>query len=182
MLSFENRAPEETWEILGQKETNIPNNKGQCEDLKVRERDQERCDQEEIHQIRESLTRSIPDNTSWIKPRIYIEETHIINERKYIVRYVPKDKIAPAYWYCHYNDGLIEVREDLSETVKRFVRSHELYHAGDSSDLWGWIWREARANIIPGLKDPIGLISTIWHSLTDKDRIHFYMKRFREGR
>jgi hypothetical protein len=103
-----------------------------------------------------------------------------INEHYCHIEYVQKDEIYPAYGYTKEND--IAVRNDLSPRIKRFVRAHELYHCYDESQWGDWIGKEFRANIIPGFRDPVGLIATIWGTITDLDRISFYLKRTKEGR
>ncbi|MCL5435961.1 MAG: hypothetical protein M1275_02675 [Patescibacteria group bacterium] len=95
------------------------------------------------------------------------------------VNYVPKAMISPAFGRSFLNE--IEVRTDLSPRVKRFVRSHELYHVGDRSYWGGWLGREIRANLVPGLKDPIGLLAAIAASLPP-ERLSFYIQRFKQGR
>jgi len=84
-----------------------------------------------------------------------------------------------AYGYGGGNSAL--VRQDLPPRVKKFVKAHELYHCRDKATWGGWVGREIRANSMCGLKDPIGLIATAWKTLTDVDRIKFYMKRMKEG-
>ncbi len=105
-------------------------------------------------------------------------ETLDVKWKKVYIKYVPKEKLAPAFWYC-YEDWYIEVRDDLPPRVKKFVRSHELYHHSDTSEWWWWIWREVRANLFPGLKDPIWLLATIYATLTTKERIDFYFDRIK---
>ena len=102
------------------------------------------------------------------------------NGQSYVVDFVPKESIYPAYGYN--GAGHAIVREDLSPSVKRFVTAHELYHLGDTATWGGWIGRELRANIVPGMRDPEGLLATVASTVTDWDRIGFYMKRLREGR
>jgi len=106
-------------------------------------------------------------------------EIEVINGQQYNVKYVPKEDIYPAYGYGGGNSAV--VRQDLPPRVKNFVKAHELYHCQDKSNFGGWLGREIRANVIPGLKDPIGLAATVWKTITDVDRIKFYLKRIKEG-
>jgi len=106
-------------------------------------------------------------------------EIEVVNGQQYHVEYVPREDIYPAYGYGGGNSAI--VRQDLQPSVKKFVKAHELYHCQDKSDFGGWFGREIRANIIPGLKDPIGLAATVWKTITDVDRIKFYLKRIKEG-
>ncbi|MCD4704893.1 hypothetical protein K8R66_02335 [bacterium] len=110
--------------------------------------------------------------------KVVAEKEEIINidGEEFIVRYVPKEKIYPAFGYGGGREAI--VRDDLSPRVKKFVKAHELYHCQDKSDFGGWIGGEIRANLIPGMKDPLGLLATIKASLS-KDRIKFYLDRFR---
>lgn len=102
-----------------------------------------------------------------------------VSGRPMTVKYVSKEALAPAFGRASF--GAAEVRADLSPRVKRFVRAHELYHLGDRALWGGWIGRETRANIVPGLADPAGLISTVFASLTP-ERLGFYRDRYRNGR
>ena len=90
------------------------------------------------------------------------------------ITYVDKDVLAPKFGYF---DGVtIKIRKDLPPRVIRFVRMHELYHCADKAND-GWVKREIRANIFPGLRDPLGLIQTIVLSLNG-ERLHYYYTRF----
>lgn len=131
-------------------------------------------EQTRISEIKKSL---VPKSEIPERPLAQLKvETLDIKGKKVYIKYVPKEKLAPAFWYC-YEDWYIEVRDDLSPRIKRFVRSHELYHHSDTSEWWWWIWREVRANFFPGLKDPIWLLATIYATLTTKERIDFYLDR-----
>jgi len=106
-------------------------------------------------------------------------EIETIDGIQYKVTYVPKEEIYPAFGYA--GGRTATIREDLSPRVKRFVRSHELYHLIDKSKWGGVFGSELRANLIPGMKDPFGLIATIWKTVSDKDRMDFYLKRVKGG-
>lgn len=94
------------------------------------------------------------------------------------VLYVPKESLAPAFGTSFLD--YVKIRSDLSPRVKRFVRSHELYHVKDRSNAGGWMGREIRANLIPGLTDPVGLLATIKASLSP-ERLKFYWQRLMRG-
>jgi len=126
---------------------------------------------------KEKIESSRNDNIK--NPSPNLTEIVNINNHQYTVEYVPKEDIYPAYGYGGGDKAV--VRQDLPPRVKKFVRSHELYHCQDKSDRGGWLGKELRANLIPGLKDPVGLAVTIWATVTDIDRIKFYLKRTREG-
>jgi hypothetical protein len=112
---------------------------------------------------------SIPENPT---------ETKVINGQQYTVEFVPKEDIYPAYGYGGGSTAV--VRQDLPPRVKNFVMAHELYHCQDHSNFGGWVGREIRANLISGLKDPIGLAATVWKTISDTDRVKFYLKRIKE--
>lgn len=150
----------------------------QADDVKGTEREDR--DFNELKKIREDIQSSRKadsEQTSEID-RSYNSEKVTRKGKDYTVRYVSKDSIYPAFGYAGGN--IASVREDLPPRVKNFVKEHELYHCRDETTWGGWIGREIRANIVPGLKDPIGLLATIKASLT-KDRLKFYLKRFRQG-
>ena len=91
-----------------------------------------------------------------------------------------KQRLGAAFGFAHQDilSPFVYVRQDLPERVKKFVLHHELYHIRDTRHDH-WILREIRANLIPGLKDPLGLLATIVMTLGSKDRLRFYWQRFR---
>jgi hypothetical protein len=136
----------------------------------------EEKDENQLQVIRNRLKE---ENFDQIKGKQEVDEDQeVINAkgREISVKYVPKDLIYPAFGYGG-GDEVI-VRNDLPPRVKKFVKSHELYHCKDDSNFGGWIGREIRANLIPGIKDPLGLLATIKASLS-KDRLRFYLDRFK---
>ena len=134
-----------------------------------------------IEEIRRQLHEEIPAPAPQQEFAVPQNPTEIetIKGQQYTVEYVPKEDIYPAYGYGGGNSAV--VRQDLPPRVKNFVKAHELYHCQDKSNFGGWLGREIRANVIPGLKDPIGLAATVWKTITDVDRIKFYLKRIKEG-
>jgi hypothetical protein len=136
---------------------------------------------EKIQEIRHQLQEEVPVLPLQQKKPIPQNpiEIEVINGQQYHVEYVPKEDIYPAYGYGGGNIAV--VRQDLPPRIKNFVKAHELYHCQDKSNFGGWLGREIRANVIPGLKDPIGLAATVWETITDVDRIKFYLKRIKEG-
>lgn len=134
---------------------------------------------EEIrHQLRENKQSLLASEKRAIRAQNNIEPI-IINGEMYVVEYASKKEIYPAFGYAIGHKAI--VRQDLSPRVKRFVRAHELYHCRDKAVWGGWLGKEIRANIIPGIKDPVGLAATIWKTITDFDRIKFYLKRLKKG-
>jgi len=133
---------------------------------------------EEIQrQIHEKVRPSLPQEQPILQNPTEIE---IIDGQAYRVEYVPKEKIYPAYGYGGGKRAF--VRQDLSSRVKNFVKAHELYHCRDRATWGGQLGRELRANMVPGLKDPLGLLATVWRTITSVDRVKFYLKRIKEGR
>ena len=135
---------------------------------------------EKIGEIRRQIQEEAPASPTQQEMSIPQNPTEIevINGQQYHVEYVPKEEIYPAYGYGGGNGAI--VRQDLPPRVKKFVKAHELYHCQDKSNFGGWLGREIRANAIPGLKDPIGLAATTWKTITDIDRIKFYLKRIKK--
>lgn len=74
-------------------------------------------------------------------------EVVLIDGKKYNVIYVPREEIYPLFGYASGHDAV--VRDDLSPTIRRFVKAHELYHCRDTASWGGWIGREIRANVVP---------------------------------
>ena len=126
-----------------------------------------------------SQSEQVGQPASNIQEKQSATEMVIIDAQPYFVQYVPKEEIWPAFGYAGGNTAV--VREDLPPLVKRFVTAHELYHLSDKIKFGGWVGSEIRANLIPGLKDPIGLTATILATITNTDRIKFYIKRIKEG-
>ena len=103
------------------------------------------------------------------------------NGETFVVKYVPYQELAPLFG-CAIQWGNINhahIRNDLPEDIQRFVKSHELFHLIDDSEWGGWVGRELRANLIPGLKDPVGLWKTIKATVQDKERRELYMGKIR---
>jgi len=135
---------------------------------------------EHLEEIRRRLKeKTKPPAPSEQPASINPTEVEVINGQQYHVEYVPKESIYPAFGYGGGNS--VEVRQDLPPRVKRFVKAHELYHCQDKANWGGWLGKEIRANAISGLKDPIGLVATVWETITDIDRIKLYLDRIRKG-
>lgn len=141
---------------------------------------------EELRQI-EEIRRTLEER-EWTSPRqqeeapVIQNPTEVVTVRgqRYTVEYVPKEEIYPAFGYGGGDKAV--VRQDLPPRVKNFVKAHELYHCRDQATWGGWLGREFRANLIPGLKDPIGLLATVWATVSDIDRMKFYLNRLKEKR
>ena len=101
--------------------------------------------------------------------------------KAYTVNYVVPESIAPFAGIAHYGQGTADVRIDLAPRVQRFVREHELYHLRDKYTWGGRYGSEFRANIIPGLRDPIGLLATIRRGLRRYGGLRGYLQYLRYG-
>jgi hypothetical protein len=92
------------------------------------------------------------------------------------VKFVPKNKLYPAFGEAKNN--IVYIRNDLPNSVKKFIKEHELYHLKDKSQ--NWIWREIKANIYGLFKHPFGFLLCVIMSLAPY-RLMFYFERFRKG-
>ena len=90
--------------------------------------------------------------------------------------YVPKEALFPSFGMS-YNDGHIEIREDLPERIKQFLVYHETYHTTDKAK--NWIWREIKANTYGAIKCPLGFLITLVYSLQPY-RIWYYIQRIKD--
>lgn len=96
------------------------------------------------------------------------------------VVFVPREVLAPAFGRAVYRERTAYVREDLPPRVKRFTVAHELYHLRDRRRWGGAFGRELRANLVPALRDPLGLLACMWANC-NRERIAFYWDRIRRG-
>jgi hypothetical protein len=96
---------------------------------------------------------------------------------KYIVKYVPKENIYPYFGkaYPEFGNGTALVRSDLPKNVQDFVLRHEIYHLQDKTHK-NIISREIHANLAPIPYSPMGFVETVFMTLTDKDRVNYYLK------
>ncbi len=96
------------------------------------------------------------------------------------IQYVTKEALGMAFWNASWFDNTVKIRHDLPKSVKRFVTAHELQHIKDWPE-WSVLKKELRANLIPGMKDPVGLFMTIFHTLISKERRDFYKDRVKNN-
>ena len=102
-------------------------------------------------------------------------ETVMMDDTKCFVKYVDKESIRPGFGYVAGNN--ISVRDDLDQGVKKFVRARELYHCWDTATWGEWMGRELRANLIPAIKDPKGLWTTTWKTISDYEHMKYYWQQ-----
>ncbi len=150
----------------------------------IQKKTMEMEDSAQIENIRRELeTRSVssPVHTDRSDPRTSIRTEDVERDgQHYRVRYMPRSELGSAFGMAYFGTNQCDVREDLPPRVRVFVKEHELYHLRDPHQWGGWIGREIRANVVPGLKDPLGLLATVAASLSPQ-RIAFYLQRIRSG-
>jgi hypothetical protein len=96
-----------------------------------------------------------------------------------VVKYVPKEVLAPCFGLAQPSRGIAYVREDLPVRVQAFVRDHELYHLTDRAA--NWIWREIKANVYAFVRHPLGGLECVALTVCSRERWRLYRTRFREG-
>lgn len=114
------------------------------------------------------------------KNNVIEEQKKIINGKNIIIQYVTKEALWAAFWTAYFYENRVAVRYDLPKFVKRFVTSHELQHI-KYWPKWSVLKKELRANLIPGMKDPLWLFMTIFHTLISKERREFYKDRIKNN-
>lgn len=86
-----------------------------------------------------------------------------------------------AFGYAFWGENpKILLRENLPHYIQRFVLAHEIYHIKDKYSWGGTFGCEFRANVIPGMTDPVGLVVCICATLFSKERIVFYIERIKQ--
>lgn len=91
-----------------------------------------------------------------------------------IIIYLSKERLGPRFGYAVPSGQLACVREDLPESVRKFVTAHELYHLKDRAS-W-WVWREIKANASGALIHPVGFLACVLMSLAPY-RLLYYWNR-----
>lgn len=117
-----------------------------------------------------------------VEDTVFKSRKYTIEDNIYHVFFVSADSLPCGAWGHAYKfRGHAKVLDTLPKRVKDFVTQHELYHLRDKHTWGGVFGSELRANIIPGFSDPFGLIATIWATITNKERILFYLDRIKNG-
>lgn len=108
-----------------------------------------------------------------------VTETRIVDGKEYQIIYAEKEDLPlHALYGCAYvGTGIVHIRKNLPERIRKFVVEHELYHMRDTWNWGGTLGSELRACVVPGISDPIGLAVTVWATLCDPERRQFYWKR-----
>jgi len=94
----------------------------------------------------------------------------------YTILYVSKEQIAPLFGEARDEFGhkVALIRNDLPEDVKKFVTYHELYHLQDTR-YKSRFSRELNANLAAAPYSFIGFAKTIFMTITDFNRIKYYL-------
>lgn len=112
-------------------------------------------------------------------------EYHEYQGHKLKVFFVPREKLYPFFGRAvggiREKRCYVEVREDLSPRVKRFVLKHELYHLTDEHTWLGDRGREIRANFVPAFRDPVGFVACVLATVFNWDRFKLYVYRLWTG-
>lgn len=94
----------------------------------------------------------------------------------YTIQYVPKEQIAPLFGEARNEFGhkIALVRNDLPQDVKNFITRHELYHLQDTKHKSRFS-REVNANLAAAPYSFTGFIKTIFMTITNFERMKYYM-------
>lgn len=97
-------------------------------------------------------------------------------EVSYWLNYMSESEMKNACFSGYTYQGEVYISEALVGRTKMFIIQHELYHIYDKYNWGGYFGKEIRANIICGIKNPIGLCSAIGHTLKNR-RLKDYIIR-----
>ena len=106
--------------------------------------------------------------------KIFINYFIRFSTKKQEVRFVPKSRLYPAFGFANLKLNRAYVRKDLPKIVQTFVKEHELFHLRDKAKFW--LWREIKANIVTGIRHPIGFLVTVIISLQPY-RLRLYFEK-----
>ncbi|MBM4177251.1 hypothetical protein FJ208_00395 [Candidatus Gribaldobacteria bacterium] len=96
----------------------------------------------------------------------------------YKIFFVDKKQIYPFFGEARneFGNKMALIRKDLPQNVKDFVIRHEIYHLQDEAHK-GFIARELYANLAAAYLEPFGFLKTILLTLSDINRIKYYLSR-----
>jgi len=92
------------------------------------------------------------------------------------VIYQTREDLYPRFGLALPDRQQVYVRGDLSESVKQFVISHEVYHLSDKAEWWAW--REIKASARAAIRHPLGFVVCVLMSLAPY-RLRYYGQRIR---
>jgi hypothetical protein len=81
------------------------------------------------------------------------------------LNYMPASEMQAAQFSGYTYKGEVYISEALRGRSKHYIIQHELYHIHDKKNWGGYFGKELRANIVCGLKNPIGLCFAIGHAI-----------------
>lgn len=122
---------------------------------------------------------------NWFEKKLLVNppisyKTMTLKGRRYKVYFMKPALMEEIQSFGHIVGKSIYIKAGLPEKVERFVIQHEIYHLNDEHTWLGWLGKELRANVICGMKNPVGLVATIRASLT-KPRLNAYWKALRHA-
>ncbi len=94
-------------------------------------------------------------------PPLYREKV-TSKSKDYWINYMPSELMTEAGFSGFTFEGQVYLDEDLKGLNKRFTVQHELYHLRDKQHWLGYFGKELRANVICGLKDPLGISAALY--------------------
>ncbi len=101
------------------------------------------------------------------------------------VKFVPKEKIYPAFGYMHYDSNfpdlpaLMEIQEGLSRFEICSLLVHEFGHMDDLKDKEGFLHKELESISMSIFYPIIGTVIIAFKSLSP-DRLRWWWKRWKE--
>lgn len=93
--------------------------------------------------------------------------------KSYWLNYMSATQMQEAQFSGYAHKGEVYISGALSGRSKRFVIQHELYHLRDKQNWLGYFGQELRANVVCGLKDPLGLCTVIELAIKNR-RLRMY--------
>jgi hypothetical protein len=99
----------------------------------------------------------------------------VLKENKFVLKYVPASKISPLFGVA-FDTGYAMVRNDLPKRVQKFVSLHEIYHLYDFSKKLhkNRLSKEIHANLAAFFYEPLGGLQTLFLTIKNSERRHFY--------
>ncbi len=112
-----------------------------------------------------------------LEPSVEAEYKATLRGEEYIVRYRPKEAIAPFFGNARneFGTGYALVRDDLPKSAQKFVMYHEIYHLQDETHR-NIISREIHANLAALPYAPFGFLQTVFLTFSDPERIRYYFQ------
>jgi hypothetical protein len=106
------------------------------------------------------------------------EPIKVSHHDQFEIRYIHPNIMENFFGYTF--NGKVFVRYGLTMRVQSFVIEHEKYHIHDNKHWLGWLGQELRANLACGVRDPLGLLLTIFASIS-VPRLKTYVALLKSG-